>query len=114
MALTGDPLGALEAALDDQKSSILSGAFDRLEGIEARIEAALAVLTSHKPDRRVMARLDRIKARAARQGRLLQAALRGVQDARQARQAGRGFTSYDSQGRAGQIGSPRPRFERRS
>jgi len=37
-----------------------------------------------------------------------------VQDARGARQTGRAFTSYDSTGRAGQIGTPRPRFERRS
>jgi len=112
--LARDPLTALEAALERQRASILSGAFDSLAEIEAAIQAAIAALRSFPMGRANMHRLSAVKAQAAHQGRLLQAALRGVQDARGARQTGRAFTSYDSTGRAGQIGTPRPRFERRS
>lgn len=109
-----DPLETLEAALEEQGARIIAGAFDGLAEIEARLTGALAALAAHPLDRAQVGRLDRIKSRAARQGQLLQAALRGVQDARAARQGGRGFTSYDSLGRADRIGGTRPRFERRS
>jgi len=109
-----DPLTALEVALEQQRASILSGAFDTLGEIEAAIQSAMSGLSAAAIAGANMDRLAAIKARAAHQGRLLQAALRGVQDARDARQSGKGFTSYDRQGRAGQIGTPRPRFERRS
>jgi hypothetical protein len=111
--LARDPLAALEAALDRQRSSILSGAFDTLAEIEAAIQAAMSALRTFPTAPANMHRLSTIKAQAAHQGRLLQAALRGVQDARGARTTGKAFTSYDSAGRAGQIGTPRPRFERR-
>ena len=112
--LARDPLTALEAALDRQRAGILSGAFDSLAEIEAAIQTAMSALRAAPPAPANMPRLAAIKAQAAHQGRLFQAALRGVQDARGARQTGKGFTSYDSQGRAGQIGTARPRFERRS
>jgi len=109
-----DPLTALEAALDRQRDSILSGAFDTLAEIEAAIQAAMQALPAFPATPVNMQRLSAIRAQAAHQGRLLQAALRGVQDARGTRTKGKSFTSYDSAGRAGQIGAPRPRFERRS
>lgn len=112
--LARDPLAALEAALDRQRTSILGGGFEGLADIEAAIQAAMSALRDFPTSRANLHRMSLIKAQAAYQGRLLQAALRGVRDARGARQAGRAFTSYDSAGRAGQIGTSRPRFERRS
>ena len=112
--LARDPLAALEAALERQRASILSGAFEGVAEVEAAIQAAMSALPGFPMGRANLHRFSAIKAQAAHQGRLLQAALKGMQDARGARQAGRAFTSYDSTGRAGQIGTPRPRFERRS
>lgn len=112
--LARDPLAMLDAALDRQRDSLLSGAFESLSEIEATIQAAMALLRDLPMGRAHLQRLSAIRAKAAHQGRLLQAALQGVQDARGARQTGRAFTSYDRAGRAGQIGTPRPRFERRS
>lgn len=112
--LAPDPLAALEASLERQRESILSGAFDSLGEVEAAIQAAMTALRGLPMGRLNPQRLSAIKTQAAHQGRLLRAALKGVQDARGARQSGRAFTSYDSTGRTGQIGIARPRFERRS
>lgn len=112
--LMRDPLAALEAALDDQEASLLSGRFDRLAEIEALMQNALSALNLNRLNPTHLRVLQKIKARALHQGNLLQAALRGVQDARTMRHNRQGFNSYDSLGRPDQVNTQRPRFEHRS
>jgi hypothetical protein len=88
----------LEALLDQAAKALLAGDFAVLSDLAPRIESA-----SPPHDRSLLVRLQ---AKAERNARLLDAALRGVKAARlRAAEIARGptLTTYDARGRKAQI-----------
>lgn len=99
---------AVDRALGDLESALLSGRIDELARMEAALQAAIAGLTGGSE-----AQLEHLRDRSGQVGRLLQGARAGLRDARAALAAPQGFSAYDAQGRADPVGRPRTRFERR-
>lgn len=104
-----DTAGAMHDVLDRERAAILSGRFDTLERLvpeKERLADRLARKGADHPE------LDRLRARAERNARLLEAMRNGLNDARAQLNALRGTTqdlqTYDATGRKTNLGAPRP------
>lgn len=108
---------AFDAVLDDERSALIAGAFDRLETIAADklrlLEAAQAAGAS--ADERQWRAL---RVKNARNGALLEGAQRGLQDGRARleliRNGGAALTTYDRYGQTVQHGGSRAKVEKRA
>lgn len=108
-----DAISAVDAGLTALEEALHEPRADRLGALERRLAEAIGRLPEAPPDAQMQERLARLRARAARLGQLLEAARAGARDAREALTTPRGFSSYDAQGRTGQVGRPRPHHEQR-
>jgi hypothetical protein len=105
---TGKIVRDLHALLTREAEVIRTAAFDRLAGIEVEKSALADRLVACDPAPTAAALSD-LQAKAARNGVLLEAASRGVANARRQMEdiqaAARGFSSYDHAGREAHIGA---------
>lgn len=108
-----DAIATVDAALSALEEALRGLRTEQLGPLERRMAEAIGLLPEAPPDAQARERLARLRERSLRVGRLLEAARAGARDARVALTAPRGFSSYDAQGRTGQVGHPRPRHEQR-
>lgn len=112
-ALT-DPVTRAEKTVAAVEDCLRRGRFQDLGPLYDRLEQAIARLSGLPATDADGPRMADLRARVARTGTLLQAAMKGLRDAQALiRQPAGGFSSYDALGRTGQVGAPRTRFERR-
>lgn len=106
---------ALERLLEDERKLILAGQFDGLADVTDRKAAALTELADWKLP---AARLSGIAARVSRNQALLDAAIRGIKDARIRIETVIGaagtLATYDSQGKKADIGQSRTELRKKA
>jgi HAMP domain-containing protein len=93
----------LEDLLDKVAEALLAGDLSLLATLAPKVEAGVATLSTRDP-----VRADRLRAKAGRNARLLDAAARGVKAARNRMSEiarGHALTTYDSRGQRATIAS---------
>ena len=110
-------LMALDGLLDSERHAIRAGAFQGLDRLAVEKERLLEAI-SRAAGGVTRVELAALKAKAARNQRLLAAAIKGVRAAQRRLQmiqrASRSMTTYDSLGHCQEIGADPGTVERRS
>lgn len=108
-----DPVSLLRAALEEEHAALITGRLDGLDALAAR-KAQLSVMVRGAG----AADLDHLRAMAARNGALMQAARAGLSAAVERLGLLRGgraeLSTYDRQGRHRLIGQVARRIEKRA